>query len=824
MYDVRTITEAVHGERVSSLPEQRIRQMRIAHLVTDTRKIMDPAGSVFFALQGPKRDGHQFIAEAFQQGVRCFVVTEVPEALLEDTVWIRVADSMQALQDLAVFHRSRFHYPVIGITGSNGKTVVKEWLNHLLEKEMRIVRSPRSYNSQVGVPLSIWQMTAEADLGIFEAGISTRGEMRNLEQIIRPTLGVFTNIGDAHSEGFGSTEEKIAEKLGLFPHARALVFCADDEQVSGQLRTFAAAHGIETLCWGRTENADLRLLQAEAADGRTVVRYRYRGAEHSFTIPYTDGIAVQNAMTCATVLTFLSRTGSMAERMADLPPISMRLEMRNGINRCTVINDSYSADIYSLRMALDFLRQQKQHPKHTLILSDLLQSAKDERRLYGEIANLVRRYGIDRFIGIGPVISSYSGLFTDVDASFHASTQDFVSGFTQSSFHNEAILLKGARAFAFERIDRLFENQWHQTVLQVDLSAIADNLTAYRSMLNRGTRIMVMVKAFSYGSGSYEIANLLQFHKVDHLAVAYADEGVELRRAGIHLPIMVMNPEEATFASLVDHDLQPEIFSFGMLGLFSRYLQKEGVSEFPVHLKIDTGMHRLGFLPDEIDELLRIWPSSMHVVSVFTHLVGSEDPGEDAFTRQQAETFREVCERLEKGLGHGFLRHLSNTAAISRHRDLQMDMVRLGIGLYGVNTTGTSLIPLREAAVLTTTVAQVKLVKAGETVGYNRKGKLLRDSRVATLRIGYADGYPMSLSNGRGKVMIRNRLFPVIGNVCMDMTMVDVTDMPGIQEGEEVIVFGKGLDLKDLASWAGTIPYEIMTGISQRVKRVYYGD
>ena len=824
MYDVLTIAEAVHGELHTSLPEQGLRRMLISQLVTDTRKILDPAGSVFFALQGPKRDGHQFIDEAFQQGVRCFVVTVMQEGVKEDAVMIRVSDCLQALQELAAFHRSRFHYPVIGITGSNGKTVVKEWLNHLLEKDMRIVRSPRSYNSQVGVPLSVWQMTEEADIGIFEAGISTRGEMQQLQRIIRPDIGVFTNIGDAHNEGFRSTEEKISEKLGLFPQARKLVFCADDETLSVPLRAFAATHGLETLSWGSGEDADLRLLRADTAEGRTQLHYRYLGKDHSFTIPFTDGIALRNAMTCAAVLTLLSRTDSMAERMADLPPVSMRLEMRSGINHCTIINDSYSADVHSLRMALDFLRQQKQHPRRTLILSDLLQSGKDEDGLYGEIAGLLRRYGINRLIGIGPRISSCSALFSGMDASFHASTGDFLSGFSQSSFHDEAILLKGARSFAFERIDQLFENQWHQTMLRIDLSAIADNLTAYRAMLHRGTRIMVMVKAFSYGSGSYEIANLLQFHKVDHLAVAYADEGVELRRAGIHLPIMVMNPEEATFASLVDHDLQPEIFSFGMLDLFSRYLQKEGVGEFPVHLKIDTGMHRLGFLPEEIGELLGIWPASMRVVSVFSHLVGSEDPAEDAFTRQQADAFREVCDRLEKGLGHGFIRHMANTAAISRHADLQMDMVRLGIGLYGVNTTRSQGISLREAAVLTTTVAQVKKVRAGETVGYNRRGKMERDSLVATIRIGYADGYPRALSNGAGKVMIRNRLFPVIGNVCMDMTMVDVTDMPDVREGEEVVIFGKGLDLKDVAEWAGTIPYEIMTGISQRVKRVYYGD
>lgn len=799
----------------------------VNHLVTDTRKITDPAGSVFFAIHGEHRDGHRFIPEAWQQGVRVFVVTErglrrqYPEGC-----FIIVEDTLRALQQLAAMHRRLFSYPVIGITGSNGKTIVKEWLNHLLEKQYRIVRSPRSYNSQIGVPLSIWAMGAEHGLGIFEAGISTTGEMARLETIIRPSIGVFTSIGDAHSEGFSSMEVKIREKLVLFGQSEVLVYPADKVLLHEAVTRSGLTKNKRTISWGREAHASLKILEIEAAAETTTIRYRYQDTDRRFTIPFTGTIAVDNAMSCAAVLEAMGCAEKTLPLMADLPALSMRLEMRQGINHCTIINDSYSADMDALQLALDFLQQQKQHRKRTLILSDLLQSGKDGEALYSQIASMVKRHGISRFVGIGKVISNYAHLFSDVcdQQRFYLSTQEFINDFHQLDYQQETILLKGARAFMFEKISALLETKWHQTVLQVNLGAVAYNLTTYRNMLPKGTKIMVMVKAFSYGSGSFEIANLLQFHQVDYLAVAYADEGVELRRAGIRLPIMVMNPEEATFAALLNDDLQPEIFSFELMDRFRQFLQREGVQEFPVHLKIDTGMHRLGFEPHEIPELLARWPSNMRVVTAFTHLVGSEDPDGDMFTQLQATQFEKACTALEQGLGYGFVKHLANTAAISRHPHVAMDMVRLGIGLYGVDTTGNPQLNLKEAAVLTSTVAQVRKVPAGETVGYNRKGRLDRDSYIATIRIGYADGYPRSLSHGKGSMMIRNRLFPVIGTVCMDMTMIDVTDMPDVREGEEVVIFGRGLELNQLASWAGTIPYDIMTGISQRVKRVYFED
>jgi Alr-MurF fusion protein len=803
--------------------------LQITHIITDSRKILDPQSSLFFALPGDKREGHLFIPEAFQRGVRCFVVNHIPSGInMEGASFVVVRDTREALQRLAAYHRNRFTYPVIGLTGSNGKTIVKEWINHLLHEDMHIVRSPKSYNSQIGVPLSLWQMHERADLAIIEAGISTTGEMEKLEKMIRPTIGVFTNIGEAHSEGFSSRPEKIREKLLLFKGSKVLVYCSDYEDLHMEAVNFSEHHRIELFSWGRTHGPAVRVAETRAEGSSTFIHLRYKDKDFAFTIPFTGAAPVENAITCAVLMIWLGRTEKLDERMQGLPSLSMRLEMKNGINRCTVINDSYSNDLSSLKLALDFLQQQQQHQKKTVILSDIPQTKIPQEILYREVAGLLKHHRISSFKGIGPEISANAEAFRaeGIDAEFWPDTGNFIYHFNPLMFRDETILIKGARSFGFEQINQLLEVKMHQTILTVNLSSISENLTLYRKMLGRGTKIMVMVKAFSYGSGGHEIASLLQFHKVDHLAVAYADEGVELRKAGISIPIMVMNPELSSFPSIVNFDLQPEIYSFEMLDKFSKYIENEAITEYPVHIKFDTGMHRLGFEPGDILKLGEALSAAhtLRVVSVFTHLVSSEDPGDDDYTRQQGNLFVGICAQLRAVLGYHFDRHISNTAAILRHPELQLDMVRLGIGLYGVDVTGGDRLKLREAAVLTTTIAQIRKVGAGETVGYNRKGKLTRDSLIATIRIGYADGYPRSLGNGRGMVMIRNKLFPVTGSVCMDMTMIDITDMPGITTDDEVVVFGRGLTLNQLADWAGTIPYDIMTGISQRVNRVYIED
>ena len=821
-YRVEDISRIIHGKQSGQS------DILIDHLVTDSRKILFPNSSIFFALVGYRRDGHLFVDEAWQRGIRCFVVSRMPEGKEPtDSVFILVDDPLPAMQALAAFHRNRFHYPVIGITGSNGKTIVKEWLNHLLQDQCSIVRSPKSFNSQIGVPLSVWQMNEDADLGIFEAGISTVGEMERIAVIIRPDLGVFTNIGDAHSEGFADSREKIREKLKLFTGSKALIYCRDYQELDEEVIDFAARHEITLFHWSLKKGAVVYLVNQEQRDQHSFIHIRYQDTDYRFSIPFIGAAAVENAVTCAMVM--LQRGVSaehIARGMKNLPALAMRLEMKQGINRCTVINDSYSADLSSLKLALDFLDQQQHLGGRTVILSDIPESGKPEVELYGDIASILKRNQTGRLLGIGPLMCKYQPLFAEagVHAEMFISTGEFISRFHPMQFRDETILLKGARVFEFEQINQLLELKLHQTVLSINLSAISHNLNEYRKLLMPGTKMMVMVKAFSYGSGSYEIANLMQFHKVDFLAVAYTDEGVELRKAGISSPIMVMNPEEASFPAITAFDLQPEIFSFDILEQFVSYLRAEAIAEYPIHLKLDTGMHRLGFdktdLPGLADQLNV--STDVRVVTIFSHLAGSEDPEEDSFTMEQAKVFRECSAYLEDRLGYSLVKHIANTAAIKRHPGLQMDMVRLGIGLYGTRTTPGNTPRLQEASVLTTTIAQIRKVKAGDTVGYNRKGMISRDAIIATIRIGYADGYPRSLSNGAGKVMVRNTLVPVVGMVCMDMTMIDVTDIPGLEVGEEVVIFGKGLSVNDLAIWAGTIPYDIMTGISQRVKRVYF--
>jgi alanine racemase len=826
-YTPREIAEWTGGVILDTYPAD----LQADHILVDSRKLVFPASTVFFALVTPRRNGHLFIPELYQRGVRIFVTSEGTDAeILTDACIIRVSDTLVALQQVAAAHRARFHFPVIGITGSNGKTIVKEWLNHLLSPDHRIVRSPRSYNSQIGVPLSVWQIKPGDTLGIFEAGISVNGEMSALETMIRPDIGIFTNIGDAHDEGFSGKAEKAAEKCKLFDHVRWLIYCKDhlfvDEAVLSRSRMRGEEIALRCFTWGRHAEAGLRITESLVSEHHTQVFAICDHHPFTVTIPFTDKASVENAMHCWAVMIHLGYAADIIrERMLQLPSLSMRLELKDGLNRCALINDSYNADWSALQLALDFMSNQRRHQRRTVILSDILQSGRSGQALYRDIAQTLQRHGVDRLIGIGPEITaharSFEGMLPEVE--FHPATDLFLEYFHPSHFRDETILIKGARAFGFERITQLLELKTHQTVLEINLTAIAQNLACYRRMLGKDTRLMVMVKAFSYGAGAYEIANLLQFHRADWLAVAYADEGVELRKAGIRLPIMVMNPEPATFPLLADHDLQPELYSFGIASAFEDYLKSQGIQEFPVHIKLDTGMHRLGFLPGEVDALGSYLSStrSFRVQTVFSHLVASEDITEDAFTMEQAGNFEQACIQLQAALGHGFIRHLANTAAIGRHPALRFDMVRLGIGLYGVDPAADPLLVLQEASTLRTTVAQVKVVPAGQTVGYGRKGKLYRDSLIATIRIGYADGYPRSLGNGVGKVWIKEGLFPIVGHVCMDMTMVDITGRDDIREGDIAVVFGKEISVSVLARWAGTIPYEIMTGISQRVQRVY---
>jgi len=824
LYNLSQIASVIHVKTFSKNAEG-----NVEHILLDSRKLLFPATSIFFALSSSRRNANSFVEELYNKGVRYFVVdgrfTENDAQQFSLATFLQVADVMQALQSLAAFHRQQFTTPVIGITGSNGKTIVKEWLYQLLQQDLNIVRSPKSYNSQIGVPLSVWQMNVQHTLGIFEAGISMPGEMEKLEKMIRPGIGVFTNIGEAHSEGFENIADKISEKIKLFTNSNTVVYCKDEAPVDEAMLQLQQKNNALLFTWGQHADATLCITNVQVQPFNTVIKAVFRKKKISISIPFTNDAAVKNAITCWCVLLHLEIDDELVqERMLQLKPVEMRLELKQGINNCSVINDSYSADITSLSIALDFLQQQQQHPKRTVIISDILQSGKTNEQLYREVADILQQKNINRLIGVGTEIVKYSDAFNRVvETEFFNSTAEFLQKFPAMHFYNESILLKGARLFEFEQISHLLEEKVHQTVLEINLNAITHNLNTYQQLLNPGVKLMAMVKAFSYGSGGFEIANLLQFHKVDYLAVAYADEGVELRKAGITLPIMVMNAEELTYDLLVQHNLEPELFSFGILSTFEDYLMRNGIQNYPVHIKLDTGMRRLGFEQKDIGELCsRLQATSVFKIqSVFSHLAASGSVLHDDFTNAQAKAFLEGCEQIQQITGYTFIRHIANTSAIHRHKNMQFDMIRLGIGLYGVDADPGIQQQLKNVTTLKTTISQIKKIRAGESIGYSRKGVTTKDSVIATVRIGYADGYPRLLSNGVGKMRLHNSMVPVIGNVCMDMTMLDITGVEA-QEGDEVIVFGATIPVSELAALAQSIPYEILTGISQRVKRVYF--
>lgn len=799
----------------------------IESLLTDSRKLQIPEGTLFFAIDSQQKSAAKYILSLYEKGVRCFIsnksLTQDDLQHLPGASFIIVDDPLHALQIIAGNHRHRFKYPVIGITGSNGKTIVKEWLYQLLNTDYNIVRNPRSYNSQVGVPLSVWNMNESHALGIFEAGISLPGEMELLQKIIDPDIAVFTYTGDAHAEGFTSLDQKINEKLRLFINSKVIIYCADDEALQASVEGFKKGVNkeLQLFGWSSKQPASLFIHKTEKHNDTTTIFCRYKEEEFNFIIPFVDEASIHNAITCCCVLLYLDISiAAIAAHIYQLRPVEMRLELKEGLNNCSIINDSYSADLNSLSIALDFLSQQQQHEKRTVILSDLLQSGYETDELYRRIAAILNQKKIYRFIGIGPQMSAHAAAFDQIrNKAFFDSTSDLLKNLPSLHFNDETILLKAARVFRFEKVSHALEQKMHETVLEINLNSLRNNLKQFRQLLQKDVKLMAMVKAFSYGSGSYEIASLLQHAAVEYLAVAYADEGVSLRRSGIRLPVMVMNTEEAGFSNIIQFQLEPELYSFQILRSFLLYLEQHNINNFPIHIKLDTGMHRLGFLPEDVVELCKelSGKTQVKVISVFTHLAASDEEIHDEFTNTQAKLFNEMSLQLEAALGYPFLKHMANTSAIHRHPDKQLDMVRLGIGLYGIDST----LKLENVTTLRTSISQVKAVKKGETVGYSRKGIVERDSMIAVVRIGYADGYPRLLGNGVGKMLLHDQLVPVIGNVCMDMTMLDITGIEA-NEGDEVLVFGEQLPVASVAKWAQTIPYEILTNISQRVKRVYY--
>ncbi len=802
----------------------------VTELAIDSRSIEQPGSALFVCLVTPLRNAHVYVGDAVRKGVRSFLVSEgVSIAATEGVNVIRVKDTLVALQQIATAHRRCYDLPVIGITGSNGKTIVKEWLAELLGDDKKIVRSPKSYNSQIGVPLSVWLINEGHELGIFEAGISQPGEMVKLQPMIAPTIGVFTNIGAAHSEGFVDMRQKVEEKLGLFVGCETLVYCTDNPLVQECVLALQARRpqDMRLMTWSKTGEAVLTITDITPHAGQTVIRGRYEGRDMEVRIPMGDEAAVENAIHCWCVLLLLGYGADrIAERMGRLQQVSMRMEMKHGINDCTIINDTYNSDLTSLQLALNYLEQQRQHRRHTVILSDILQPGKSEESLYEEVAMYVARRKIERFVGIGAAISRNREAFVRAgiaDCSFYESTEAFLSSFHLLTFEHEAILLKGARVFAFEKISKLMEQKVHQTVMQIDLGALRQNLDVYRAGLNVGVKTMAMVKAFAYGSGSYEIASLLQYAGVDYLTVAYTDEGVTLRKAGIRMPIMVMSPEASSFDRMIAWQLEPELYNFRSVNAFVRMAETLGKKEYPVHIKLDTGMHRLGFERKDMGQLVAMLQKTetIKIASIFSHLAASDDAAEDAFTAHQARLYEEMSDSILQAIPYLPLRHLCNTAGITRHRHLQYSMVRLGLGLYGIDSSTLLKNKLQHISTLKTSIAQIRDVPAGDSIGYGHKTFATQDMRLATISIGYADGYPRSMGHGKAHVLINGQPAPTVGIICMDMCMVDITDLANVNEGDEVIVMGSDLPATQLARWADTISYEIMAGISQRVKRVY---
>ena len=822
-YTIEKVTTLIGAHRFGTA------DANIGFLLTDSRSLCFAEETLFFALKSGRNDGHNYISDLYRRGVRNFVVQDVPagySTAYPDANFLKVADSLVALQRLAERHRDEYDIPIVGITGSNGKTIVKEWLYQLLSPEMKVTRSPRSYNSQIGVPLSVWLLNEQSQVGVFEAGISEPGEMLALRDIIQPSIAVLTFIGDAHQKNFTSLEEKCREKVILFHDAKTIVYCKDDTIVDKIVNE--SQYKGENLAWSMNDDSVPFFVESvEKKELNSVIHYTWRGEEGEYTLPFIDEASVRNSVTTAVVALHLGLSKTLlAERMQSLEPVAMRLEVKEGQHGCTLINDSYNSDINSLDIALDFMNRRPDHKGlgRTLILSDIYQTGEPLDELYAEVSSLAVQRGVTKIIGIGAQIMDHADLIKVKEKFFFHDVTSFIHSAVFESLHDEVILIKGARRFGFDNITELLVKKVHETILEVNLSGVVKNLNFYRSFMRPETKLVCMIKADAYGAGAVEIAKTLQDHRVDYLAVAVADEGVTLRKNGITSNIMIMNPEMSAFKTMFDYDLEPEVYSFSLLDALIREAQKEGISNFPVHIKLDTGMHRLGFDPmQDIPELIDRLKSQSALIprSVFSHFVGSDSDSFDDFSAEQFRLFCHGSELLCKAFPHKILRHIDNSAGIEHFPERQLDMCRLGLGLYGYDSRDNSMI--NNVTTLKTTILQIHDLKAGETVGYSRRGTLERDSRIAAIPIGYADGLNRRLGNRHCHCLVNGKEAEYVGNICMDVAMIDVTDID-CREGDQVIIFGEELPVTVLSDAMETIPYEVLTGISNRVKRVYYQD
>lgn len=798
-------------------------------ILTDSRSLCFPEETLFFAIRSERNDGHKYIADLYRRGVRSFVVEVLPadwQKDYPDANFLKVPFALEALQRLAERHRDEFDIPVVGITGSNGKTVVKEWLYQLLSPSMTVTRSPRSYNSQIGVPLSVWLLSEQSQVGVFEAGISQPGEMESLRDIIQPTVGVITNLGAAHQENFKSMADKCHEKLLLFHDSKAIVYPYDDDVIRQCVESYD--YKGEQIAWSvKDPSVRLFVKSVDKKNTQTTVTYVFNCVESAYTLPFIDEASVANSITCAAVALHLGLTADeIAQRMPAIEPVAMRLEVKEGQHGCTLINDSYNSDVNSLDIALDFMNRRPDHEgrRRTLILSDIYQSGEDGDTLYKKVSELAVKRGVQKFIGIGPEISRCADEIMIEEKYFFDDCNSFIGSTVFSSLRDEVILLKGSRKFSFDRLTELLEQKVHETILEVNLNSVVKNLNYYRSYMKPTTKLVCMVKADAYGAGSVEVAKTLQDHRVDYLAVAVADEGVTLRKNGITCNIMIMNPEMTAFKTMFDYKLEPEVYSFRLLDALVKAAQKEGITGYPVHIKLDTGMHRLGFDPRcDMDELISRLKHQNAIIprSVFSHFVGSDSDDFDNFSAMQFKLFDEGSKKLQSAFSHKILRHMDNSAGIEHFPERQMDMCRLGLGLYGIDSRDNSV--LNTVSTLKTTILQIHRVPKEDTVGYSRKGVLTRDSVIGAIPIGYADGLNRRLGCGHCYCLVNGQKASYVGNICMDVAMIDLTGID-CKEGDTVEIFGEHLPVTVLSDVLGTIPYEVLTSISNRVKRVYFQD
>ena len=823
-YSIQEIAQVL-GIETSEL---RDKNADVSYLLTDSRSLTYPSETLFFAIATQSDDGHRYVKHLYNKGVRNFVIEysgNIDISAMREANFLRVSNSLDAIQAIATYHRRRFQIPIIGITGSRGKTTVKEWLYQLLKEDYHIVRSPRSYNSQIGVPLSLWDIDDNTSLAIIEAGISKTGEMARLQAMIRPTIGVITNIGSEHNDGFASMQEKVEEKAKILTSCESIVYCADDELVASTIEPIL--YVAQDVAWSKKEdNNSLYIRNIVKRDNRSKVECVHDGTTFVVDVPFTSDRDLENIATCMSVLLYLGVShNTIAERVKRLTPVGTRINVIEGVNECTLIVDGYTSDYNSLSPALDFMLRRCNPQQHTtVILSDLLPETFADDELYIRVSELLRSKGITRLIGIGPEMCRYSKYFNSNRDMFFESTSKFLEKMSQGDFDNETVLVKGASMFEFFQIVEMLEVRRHQTVKEIDLNALSHNFKFLKSKLDFNTKTVAMVKASGYGTGSYEIAKTLQDCGATYLAVAVQDEGVELRKAGITLPIIVLNPSTVNYKAMFDRYLEPEVYSIEEAHQLIKEGRKYGAKNFPVHIKIDSGMHRLGFTLEQLPDLVELLLSQDVImpVSVFSHLCVADDPEQDDFTHEQVEYFDICATQLQASFSHTILRHILNTTGVVRFPEYQMDMARLGVGLYGIKTvfdgSEEGLLPVAELRAI---VISIKNWPAGTKLGYGRMGVLERDSRVATVSMGYADGLDRSFGNGNVKVWVNGTLCPTVGNICMDACMIDVTDAT-CEVGDKVEIFGNHNPIEQLSDARGTIPYEILTSISPRVKRVYF--